>query len=82
MFREAIKKEMSMQGVTVSALSADCGINLSSLSGFLHGERTLSLKHLDNVLGRLNLVMLPRENFVFGEPKTLEIARNIMKRGV
>lgn len=65
MFREKIKGAMYDQQVSVKVLSQKTGINASSISSFLNGDRAISNENIEKILDALRLTLVPKKNFVY-----------------
>lgn len=66
MFREIIKSRLEELDITVTKLGNLTGIDKSTISSFLAGNRTISNKNIEKIMGVLRLSLVPVPGFKYG----------------
>lgn len=66
MFREKIKERMAEIRMPMTRLSMATGIDKSTLSCFLSGNRTISNGNLEKIMDVLRLSLVPVPGFKYG----------------
>lgn len=61
MIREAIKREMSEQGISQQKVCAEIGITKGALSSYLSGRFKLSIEKIEAIMEFLNLEITRRK---------------------
>lgn len=70
MFREKIKERMAEIRMPLTRLSMATGIDKSTLSCFLSGNRTISNGNLEKIMEVLRLSLVPVPGFKYGYNNT------------
>lgn len=55
MLLESVKKVMEDRGMTISALSRECGVHRTNLSNWLSGKQTITIETAERIMLALGL---------------------------
>lgn len=66
MFREIIRKRLEQKNLSQIMLGKMTGIDVSTISSFLAGNRSMSNKNIEKIMGALKLTLVPVPGFKYG----------------
>jgi hypothetical protein len=78
MIREAIKKTIEQNGVSIRRFCLENGLNYGNFNNFLRGGKTMSLEKIEHVLKLLCLKIVPsvvylvNDNYIFFDYEDLK----------